>query len=56
MSRPSMSIEAAVRREYPSLEVHFVRFDFDTRGATRNLILRSECDGRRINESVEQFP
>ena len=30
-------IEAAVRREYPSLEVHFVRFDFDTRGATETL-------------------
>ena len=30
-------IEQAIKREYPALEVHFVRFDFDTRGATETL-------------------
>mmetsp|Transcript_10369 Transcript_10369/g.31220 ORF Transcript_10369/g.31220 Transcript_10369/m.31220 type:complete len:730 (+) Transcript_10369:1-2190(+) len=30
-------IERAVRHEYPTLDVHFVCFDFDTRGATETL-------------------
>jgi len=31
------AIERALRHEYPALEMHFVRFDFETRGATETL-------------------